>query len=93
MSKEIHRDRKNVMNTKIWKERAQSVEELFSDLLAEASTLDSEMKMRFVEAFFYISQKDIRQAMVDFDSLGDADRLIAGYLLHKLARKSPLPAD
>lgn len=88
MIEQLNDGRNLGLNTKSRRERTQSIEELFSDLLTDASTFDPDMKMRFVEAFFYAGQRDIRQAMMDFEALEDADRLVAGYLLRSLARKA-----
>jgi hypothetical protein len=88
MTERINHFRNLGLNTKHRKEWTNSVEELFSELLVDAHSFDPDMKMRFIEAFFYAEQSDIRRAMMDFDILGDADRLVAGYLLQSLARKA-----
>lgn len=88
MNEEIRHGRRSGIANHNRKEWVRTVEELFSELLIDAQALDPETKLRFVEAFFYTGQRDIRQAMADFDTLGDADRLAIGYLLRSLAQKS-----
>lgn len=88
MIEEIRHGRRSGIANQNRKEWVRTVEELFSELFVDAQALDPEMKLRFVEAFFYTGQRDIRQAMADFDTLGEADRLAIGYLLRSLAQKS-----
>lgn len=69
-------------------ERKSSIDELFSDIINQVHELDSEAKLRFIESYFYVNQTDIRQTMIDFDALHDADRLVASYIIKKLAQGS-----
>jgi hypothetical protein len=71
-------------------EQVQLIDELFSEIVSEARNFNAELKLRFIEAYFYASQRDIQQAMTDFDRLGSADRLIVGYFIQRLAQCSEL---
>jgi len=93
MIEENRHGRKTGKNAKNRMEWAQSVEELFSELLVDAQALSPEMKLRFVEARSEERQPDIRQAMADLDTLGNADRLAVSYLLRSLARKGQLTPE
>ncbi len=71
-------------------EQAQTIDDVFSEIISEASNFNDELKRRFIEAYFYTCQRDIQEAMTDFDRLDSADRLIAGYFLRRLAQCAEL---
>ncbi|MCA3175158.1 MAG: hypothetical protein ING36_06365 [Burkholderiales bacterium] len=84
-------DGKNKNITSLKKnEQVQTIDDVFSEIIAEAQNFNVELKRRFIDAYFYTCQRDIQEAMTDFDRLDSADRLIAGYFLRRLVQCAEL---